>query len=280
MDLSTFELIAGFGTGVVVFGVTLEGAEILVKLSEKKGARAWIEREGSRRWLFSLLCTVRRIRPVMLWVEGIAIGIVVSGLAIEWFGTSGADRIQSQQNAALMLEAGSATNMAAQAISKAAQFDLARANAERETARIRFENSRLQKEMLELKKQVQWRDITDEQESNLIAFLKPLARDHFMNRNLVRISVAGDIAESRQYARRISDVLTQCGFNIELDGNINMLIGNTNGLEFTVHSNVNAPWQAFAILKAFKDQDIPVIPTEDASCPDDCLKIWVMPKPE
>ena len=97
MDLSTFELIAGIGTGVVVFGVGLEITEILIKIIEKRGARKWIKKEGSSRWLFTLIWVVRQIRPIKLWIEGIGLGIVIAGLAIEWFGTSGADRIQSKK---------------------------------------------------------------------------------------------------------------------------------------------------------------------------------------
>ena len=102
MDLSTFEFIAAAGTVLVLIGVVSEGAEILIKISKVSRARRWIEREGSRRWLFSFLWLTRKLHPIMLWIEGVGLGIVVVGLAIEWFGTSGAERIQSDKNAELV----------------------------------------------------------------------------------------------------------------------------------------------------------------------------------
>lgn len=105
MDLLTFELLAGIGTGIVVFGVTLEGLEILIKVIEKRAARKWIKKEASPRWLFALVWIVRFTRPIKLWVEGVGLGIVISGLAIEYLGTHGADREQSRQNAVLNHEA-------------------------------------------------------------------------------------------------------------------------------------------------------------------------------
>jgi hypothetical protein len=95
MDLSAFEFIAGVGTTLVVVGVSSEAVEVLEKLAKAKPFRIWLAREGSPRWLFAFLCVMRRMRPVALWIEGIGLGIVIAGLAIEWFGTNAANRIQS-----------------------------------------------------------------------------------------------------------------------------------------------------------------------------------------
>lgn len=156
-----------------------------------------------------------------------------------------------------------------------------RLSVEKQVEEFRQTNLVLEAKLLELKGIVQWRTITPEQETNLINLLRPFMQSNFVYRNLVQVSVSGDIEESRQYAKRITDVLTECGFDAELDQSIKtIVVGGTTGLEFVVQSAIRPPAHANAILNAFKTEKIAVTVTAKPWAPRDCLQIWVWPKPE
>jgi hypothetical protein len=98
--------------------------------------------------------------------------------------------------------AGTATNMAAQAIEKAAKFDLARAVAERETELMRSNN-------LVLQKQLQPRIITMEEITNFIFLTQ-----HFP-KNEIKVFFVSGRNETANYARQVRDMLNQADFKEE-----------------------------------------------------------------
>jgi hypothetical protein len=224
MDLSTFEFIAGVGTVLVVIGVMSEGAEILIKISKRPSARGWIEKEGSRRLLFTLIWLTRRMHPIMLWIEGIGLGIVIAGLAIEWFGTNGANRIQSNENAEL---ASSNTNLM-----------------------LRIEE--LRSKNLALEKELQPRTITDEQR----AIFKSLLSDPNLIKSncTVFIKVDQNNIEGRVFTGQIKAILTECGFSVNIIAPIMLSSSEPQnvdfGLRFFTHFPVSD--EATKLLDAFR----------------------------
>jgi hypothetical protein len=143
--------IAEFGAYMVIAGILGEGAELLVKLNKRKGFRKAWEYRLNPKLLFSF---VKFAKPHALWIEVASLGLVAIGLIIEVAASHVAYGISDLQNAELHQEAGAAifnagtaTNMAAQAIERAAKFDFARAIAEQQTAIIQSNNLVLQKEL-------------------------------------------------------------------------------------------------------------------------------------
>lgn len=230
-----------------------------------------------------------RILMVGVVVEVVAaLGIsIISGLEIadlsEKTAAAHLEAKQAETNSAASYErAANAEKEAGQANERAAKFDADRVVIEKEAEEIRETNFLLQTKLVTLETAIKWRTITPDQETNLVKELKPFTQANLMLRFPVNVSVVGDIAESRRYAERISDVLTKCGFDVKFDDGINFGMSKTNGLVFAVppHMIKPIPIQATLILVAFRNEKIPVIDETDDQVDNGILQIWVLPKPE
>src|SRR5437762_12534462 len=95
--IAFWELIAECGFILVIFGVVIEGSELLVKWGKKKRFRKRFNEAIRRRLVF----TVKFLRPRILPFETIGFLVLVIGLSVEFIGSSFATRLQGKENATL-----------------------------------------------------------------------------------------------------------------------------------------------------------------------------------
>jgi hypothetical protein len=193
---------------MVIVGILGEGVELLAKLGRRKDFKKWFgERLNPR-----LLTPFAKLTiPDKLWIEGISLYLVAAGLLIEVGASHEVYSISDSQNASLNREAadawtnaasaiynaGVATNLAAQANERAVKFDLARAEAENETALTRSNNLVLQTRV----EMLQARRIGVDQEKKFIELLKnkPVSP--------IKIFVGDTDGETDDYANEIKTML-------------------------------------------------------------------------
>ena len=165
-----------------------------------------------------------------------------------------------------------------------AQLDLTTRSAasnELQVAKLTQENLLLRSNLAALEATMHWRTISPTQEINLIKLLSPITQQD-LYLNLVRVAVSSDVEESREYADRIAEVLTECGFNVSRDrpSHIGAKPPYTSGTEIEIDvASSQTPTYA-AILNAFKQEKIKFIPVQVPSTPSGRLEIWVLPKPQ
>jgi hypothetical protein len=192
---------------------------------------------------------------------------------MEFLGSHRAMQIADRQNAILHQAAGQVESAAAQATERAATNELA-------VKQLESQNLTLRKQLLELQAMVQWRTITAEQETNLLHRLKPFIQTHPALPAKVVVDLDGENPECLQYAKRLAEVLTECGFEVQLDPSLRLSFNPANGLLFEVRDGLHPPAHAREITKVFNELKIPVIAIGNTSVADDVLHILIMPKPD
>jgi len=141
---------------------------------------------------------------------------------------------------------------------------------------LRLKAIRAEKELVSLKTTVQWRDITDAQETNLITRLKPVAQGS--PRPLVRVSVLGDNPETRVFADKIIRVLLRCGFEVVPSAAMNIGTRTGEGIELDIKNLEAAPLYIVSILQAFREISPTTLRANDR-LPENVLEIWVLHRP-
>lgn len=153
-------------------------------------------------------------------------------------------------------------------------------SSELQVAKLTQENLLLRSNLAALEATMHWRTISPTQEINLIRQLSPITQQD-LYLNLVRVAVSSDVEESREYADRIAEVLTECGFNVSRDRpspiGARPPYTSGTGIEIDVASSQTPTYAA--ILNAFKHEKIKFIPVQVPSTPSGRLEIWVLPKP-
>lgn len=197
---------AEIGCVIVIFGIAGEFVDVIAKWWKKKWVRVGFGIRFERLNRYRLSRTIKFCRPHLLEIETFSLALVVIGLLIEVGASHKVYRISDRQNAVLNKEAadaerdaGSATNMAAQAIAKAAKFDLARAIADQQTA-IAVSNN------LVLQKELQPRIISLEQITNFIFLTEKIPKIP------VKISFPLGQTETGNFAYQLRQMLNEAHF--------------------------------------------------------------------
>jgi hypothetical protein len=212
--------------------------------------------------------------------------IVTVGVAgevlIEWFGIPKDEKIAKlwKRMFAIMLIYG----LILEIPDSAKSWQLASESSER-AANTESNNLVLRSQVAELEAAVQWRTITPIQETNLVNLLSPFVRNNRLTGTVVSVMSEEGNPEAIQFARRLGDVLTKCGFNV---GPMEVFAGGVPGpdagLLFVVKNIHRTPSRALEIAAGLTNEKI--VPSSEiqfcglTGLSEDDLRIEVLAKPE
>ena len=187
---------------MVIIGVALEFVDLGVRWSKRHKVVSILAEES---------CWV-------LWVESFALFLVCLGLGVELWGSHKATFFARQKTNQLTIEAKGAFDKAASAEDEAGKSIVFAARIGTTNAQLVADNLVLRSNVVVLESAVQWRTITATQESNMIAFIKPLPQINKDSIKLIRIRVydKSDF-EAFSYAKWLGDVLLKCGLNAQTE---------------------------------------------------------------
>lgn len=100
--LSAWGALADLGCFLVIVGIVGESAELLVKWGKKKRFRDGFSLRFDEKNRRKLVLLIKVIKPKILPVETVFVGMVVTGLAIEFLGTHKANGILYKNNSDLV----------------------------------------------------------------------------------------------------------------------------------------------------------------------------------
>jgi hypothetical protein len=264
-SLSLWSALSLLGLILVVLGVLMEGAEAFIWtlswLSRKRLSIIWSELPEPHvpRWTHRL--------------DHVGWFILVIGLALETWGHVRVTDITGRENRRLTAQLDLTMQLAAESNERSRQLELT-------NARLAADNLVLRSNVAVLEAAVQWRTITPEQATNLIHLLSPVANSLPSGQKEVWVQAEGeDNPETQRYGARISEVLTNCGFEVTLSKATRTVSGE--GLLINVKDRASPPAHAIPILNAFESLKTKSLRLEaHTSALDGAVFIWVLPKPE
>lgn len=177
--------------------------------------------------------------------------------AIGWYFSSVESKIKDRRFSQYQMESNariaeaqakgeSASQAAAEATKLAAALQL-------KSEEMASTNLLLRAEVAKLEAAVRWRTIDSEQESILVGMLSPVARELASTFRMVEISTGDLGAETVNFAKRIAEVLSACGFEVAFKGAGHASGFNPDqGVVFLMADRQNPPPHSDPIIRAFE----------------------------
>ena len=285
--LASWETLATLGFWMVIVGVAGEGMEAIPKMAKWCLKKELVPNKVKR--LFANLSGRFDIaRDWLIPLEFISWLICVLGLAFELWGDFNANSIKDDENRGLNKLATDALDRAKnsqgqlmEASKSIIGLQIEAAHANERAATVESNNLVLRSNVVALESEMQWRTITPKQETDLIMLLKPA--QNAGTKHHVIVDFEQTDFEARWYAKRIVDVLKECGFDANSPSQIGFNDPNAPipvGLGFFTTGHV--PPFALDILIAFRAVGIvpQVAESHRAAADDEVLTIEVWHKPE